>query len=59
MKTNYTHPDDDVRFLEELDRTIEFYRTKNDDAHGINTAVMIAVLEIRNAFAKTHNMPIA
>lgn len=35
--------------LKELDQRIEFRRTNQNDPHGIDTAVMVALTEVRMA----------
>lgn len=36
-------------FVEALTRAIEFHRTNPDDPHGIRSAVMVALTEVRDA----------
>lgn len=44
-----------IDLLDNLDAVIDFYGKKADDANGINLAVSIAVLEVRNALARAIN----
>jgi hypothetical protein len=44
-------PTNPERFCAKLSAAIEFHRTNQNDPHGIGNAVMIALTEVRTAFA--------
>lgn len=58
MKTKKPHknsPSKDKRFLNALDRVIDFHANNHNDPHGVSRAVMVAVLEVRDAFAASRS----
>lgn len=46
-------------FVAMLDVSISFHRRNQNDPHGIRDAVLCALLETRNAFAKAYGLPLA
>lgn len=44
-------PTNAARFCAKLSAAIEFHRTNQNDPHGIGNAVMVALTEVRTAFA--------
>lgn len=50
-------PTNDEKFLIMLDRACEFHRTNKDDPYGIDVAVRCALIEVREAFAESHGLP--
>jgi hypothetical protein len=47
---------DDLAFLNELERRIEFHRTNQNDAYNISVPVMVALQEVYEAFAFSRGM---
>ncbi len=45
-------------FLEKLDNAMDFHRRNHNDPHGIGTAVAVALLETRNAWAAANKFPL-
>jgi hypothetical protein len=45
-------------FIAHMDKAIAFHRTNQNDPHGIGNAVMCALIETRNAYAKTYRLPV-
>lgn len=54
-KTPATSPAKDLRFLKALDRIIDWHASNTNDPYGISNAVMVAVLEVRDAFADSRS----
>lgn len=50
-------PSREEKFLANLDLAIEFHRTNKEDVYGIDIAVMCALQETRDAFAKAYGYP--
>lgn len=55
---NYNPPTKDEKFLDRLDKAIEFHRNNPNDPHDIAAAVMVALTEVREAFAESHGFPL-
>jgi hypothetical protein len=45
-------------FIVNLDAAIKFHQTNANDSLGIGNAVICALLEVRNAYAKAIGMPL-
>ena len=53
----YAPPSREEVFLCHLDKSIRFHRENQNDPHNIGNAVMCALLETRNAYAKAFKLP--
>ena len=56
-KNTKKDPQVENRFIAGLDQAIKFHRTNPNDPHGISAAVVVAILEVRNAAAKAYGLP--
>ncbi len=54
----YSPPSREEKFVANLDAAIKFHRENKNDPHGIANAVLLSLVETRNAFAQANGMPV-
>lgn len=58
VSTPFGLPTPDEKFIQKLDKAIEFHRTNQNDPYGLAPAVMCALTEVREALAESRGLPL-